>query len=72
MSIGHIVNMKRNISKKLSHMISEGSIKLNKRMSIRNVDISLITRKEKQDLIDEKVIEFESNMEQIEETLNAI
>ena len=41
-------------------------------MSIRNVDISLITRKEKQDLIDQKVIEFETNMEQIEETLNAI
>ena len=34
------------------------------------IDISAISRKEKQDLIDEKVCEFETNMEQIEKTLN--
>ena len=39
---------------------------------MRMIDITAITRKEKQDLIDEKVCEFESNMDQIEETLNQI
>jgi len=39
-------------------------------MSIRNVDIASISRKEKQDLIDSKVYEFEENMNEIENTLN--
>jgi hypothetical protein len=39
------------------------ALKLAKRMSIRAVDIANITRKEKQDLIDGKVFEFEANME---------
>lgn len=39
-------------------------------MSIRNVDIQNISRKEKQDLIDQKVYEFEENMNEIEQTLN--
>jgi len=39
-------------------------------MSIRNVDIQNISRKEKQDLIDQKVYEFEENMNEIENTLN--
>lgn len=31
-------------------------------MSIKNIDIQNITRKEKSDLIDTKIIEFEENM----------
>jgi hypothetical protein len=39
------------------------ALKLAKRTSIRAIDIASITRKEKQDLIDGKVMEFETNME---------
>ena len=41
-------------------------------MSIRNIDIQNISRKEKQDLIDQKVYEFEENMNEIENTLNIL
>ena len=45
-------------------------IRLQRKCSIRNVDIQNISRKEKQDLIDQKVVEFEENMNEIENTLN--
>ena len=45
-------------------------MKLSRKASIRNVDIQNITRKEKSDLIDEKLLEFEENTNVIESTLN--
>ena len=36
------------------------------------MDIQNISRKEKQDLIDQKVVEFEENMNEIENTLNTL
>jgi hypothetical protein len=48
---------------RLSDLIAGKGLKLAKRTSIRAIDIANITRKEKQDLIDGKVLEFETNME---------
>ena len=52
-----------NIVRGLTDLSSTKALKLDKRTSIRAIDIANITRKERQDLIDEKVMEFETNME---------